>query len=265
MLADSHLLKIVLLGDSKVGKTSLMKQYCAGRFDKSYQSTIGADFLTKELFITDNQPITLQIWDTAGQERFKSLVCQFYRGADACILVYDITNAESFERLEFWMDQFIEHADIAHPERFPFLIVGNKIDLAHETKVSESTVRSWCETKGNIQNIQASAKANANVEKAFVTVTQLALELQSDYEDVFTELAPVLKPQDFEIIQTSAPTNTSFNTSGQHISQKSLQQKTPLKEQSKSFTLENLGETYKSTRDTVSDGISGTLERWDCC
>ena len=99
-------------------------------------------------------------------------------------------------------------------------------------------------------------------------MTQLALELQSDYEDVFTELAPVLKPEDFEKIQTSAPmSNISFNTTGQHHSQKTLQnsQKPPLNEQSQSFTLENLGETYSSTRDSVTDGITSTLERWDCC
>merc|ERR1711908_4932 len=95
------LLKVIILGDSGVGKTSLMNQYVNKRFSGQYKATIGADFLTKEIMI-DDKLVTIQIWDTAGQERFQSLGVAFYRGADACILVYDITNAKSFERLDMW-------------------------------------------------------------------------------------------------------------------------------------------------------------------
>ena len=88
------LLKVVILGDSGVGKTSLMNQYVNKRFSAQYKATIGADFLTKEVMI-DDKLVTLQIWDTAGQERFQSLGVAFYRGADACILVYDITSPKA--------------------------------------------------------------------------------------------------------------------------------------------------------------------------
>jgi Ras-related protein Rab-7A len=86
---QKKLLKVIILGDSGVGKTSLMNQYVNKKFTSQYKATIGADFLTKELMIEDKL-VTMQIWDTAGQERFQSLGMAFYRGADACVLVYDI-------------------------------------------------------------------------------------------------------------------------------------------------------------------------------
>merc|ERR1719499_1023617 len=144
-----------------------------------------------------DKAITMQIWDTAGQERFKSLVCRFYRGADACILVYDITNANSFERLDFWMGEFVEHADIKDPSRFPFLVVGNKHDLHEQQKVSESKAKAWCKSKGNIKFLQTSAKVNHNVEQAFTKVVELALEIQSDFEDIYnTDVAPLIQQND---------------------------------------------------------------------
>merc|ERR1719473_1870579 len=95
------LLKVIILGDSGVGKTSLMNQYVNKKFSNQYKATIGADFLTKEVLL-DEKLVTMQIWDTAGQERFQSLGVAFYRGADACVLVYDITNARSFSQLQTW-------------------------------------------------------------------------------------------------------------------------------------------------------------------
>merc|ERR1712188_167592 len=100
------LLKVIILGDSGVGKTSLMNQYVNKKFSNQYKATIGADFLTKEVMV-DDRLVTMQIWDTAGQERFQSLGLAFYRGADCCVLVYDITNAESFSNLRAWRDEFM--------------------------------------------------------------------------------------------------------------------------------------------------------------
>merc|ERR1719231_1596660 len=108
------LLKVIILGDSGVGKTSLMNQYVHKRFSNQYKATIGADFLTKEVMI-DDKLVTLQIWDTAGQERFQSLGVAFYRGADACILVYDITNPKSFDHLDSWRDEFLIQASPRNP------------------------------------------------------------------------------------------------------------------------------------------------------
>lgn len=111
-----------------VGKTSLMNQFVTKKFSNQYKATIGADFLTKEI-IVDDRLVTMQIWDTAGQERFQSLGVAFYRGADCCVLVYDVTAPTSFKSLDAWRDEFLIQASPRDPENFPFVVIGNKIDL----------------------------------------------------------------------------------------------------------------------------------------
>jgi len=122
------LLKVIILGDSGVGKTSLMNQYVNKKFTNQYKATIGADFLTKEVMI-DDKMVTLQIWDTAGQERFQSLGVAFYRGADCCVLVYDLTVPKTFESMESWREDFLVQASPRDPDNFPFVVIGNKADL----------------------------------------------------------------------------------------------------------------------------------------
>merc|ERR1711920_530379 len=122
------LLKVIILGDSGVGKTSLMNQYVNRKFTNQYKATIGADFLTKEVMI-DDTVVTMQIWDTAGQERFQSLGVAFYRGADCCALVYDLTAPKSFDSLDSWRDEFLAQAGPRDPDNFPFVCIGNKADL----------------------------------------------------------------------------------------------------------------------------------------
>jgi small GTP-binding protein len=133
-------LKIVILGDSGVGKTSLMNRYSTGKFTGQYKATIGADFLSKDnVIVNDNlfqqrHLVTLQIWDTAGQERFQSLGVGFYRGADACLLVYDVTDPHSLDNLDHWRKEFLDQVGGGiqglgdASTQFPFVVVGNKID-----------------------------------------------------------------------------------------------------------------------------------------
>ena len=98
MAKNRSQLKIIVIGDSGVGKTCLLNRFVKEQFSQLYKATIGADFLSKEVVI-DEKHVSLQLWDTAGQERFQSLGMAFYRGADACILVFDITNQKSFESI----------------------------------------------------------------------------------------------------------------------------------------------------------------------
>ena len=116
------LLKVIILGDSGVGKTSLMNQYVNKKFSNQYKATIGADFLTKEVMV-DDRLVTMQIWDTAGQERYVDILCRhlvmfslyrfqshgvaFYRGADCCVLTYDVTAPNTFKSLDSWRDEFL--------------------------------------------------------------------------------------------------------------------------------------------------------------
>uniref|UniRef100_A0A453FID2 Ras-related protein Rab7 n=1 Tax=Aegilops tauschii subsp. strangulata TaxID=200361 RepID=A0A453FID2_AEGTS len=122
------LLKVIILGDSGVGKTSLMNQYVNKKFSNQYKATIGADFLTKEVQYEDRL-FTLQIWDTAGQERFQSLGVAFYRGADCCVLVYDVNSMKSFDNLNNWREEFLIQASPSDPDNFPFVLLGNKVDI----------------------------------------------------------------------------------------------------------------------------------------
>lgn len=165
---------MIILGDSGVGKTSLMNQYVHKRFSKQYKATIGADFLTKEVMI-DEKLVTLQIWDTAGQERFQSLGVAFYRGADSCVLVYAITDATSFDNLESWMDEFLAHAAPRNADNFPFVVLGNKADLDSNRQVSSNKSKAWCASKGDIPFFETSAKQANNVEAAFQTIASNAL------------------------------------------------------------------------------------------
>jgi len=175
------LLKVIILGDSGVGKTSLMNQYVSNKFTSAYKATIGADFLTKEVMV-DDKLVTMQIWDTAGQERFQSLGVAFYRGADCCILVFDVNNAKSFEHIENWRDEFLTQAAPRNPETFPFLLIGNKIDLENRA-VTQKRAQAWCQANGNIPYFETSAKEAINVAQAFQTIAKNALANDNSFND----------------------------------------------------------------------------------
>ncbi|KAL4367331.1 hypothetical protein GQ457_05G008770 [Hibiscus cannabinus] len=174
------LLKVIVLGDGGVGKTSLMNQYVYNKFNPLYKATIGADFVTKELQI-DDKLVTLQIWDTAGQERFQSLGSAFYRGADCCVLVFDVNIQRSFEMLSNWHEEFLKQADPSNPESFPFVVIGNKIDLDCRM-VPEEKARDWCASRGNIPYFETSAKEGYNVDEAFLCVAKTAVASERDCE-----------------------------------------------------------------------------------
>ncbi|KAK7255385.1 hypothetical protein RIF29_28794 [Crotalaria pallida] len=177
------LLKVIILGDSGVGKTSLMNQYVNRKFSNQYKATIGADFLTKEVQFEDRL-FTLQIWDTAGQERFQSLGVAFYRGADCCVLVYDVNVLKSFENLNHWREEFLIQASPSDPENFPFVVLGNKVDVdgGNSRVISEKKAKAWCASKGNIPYFETSAKEGFNVEAAFQCIAKNALKNEPEEE-----------------------------------------------------------------------------------
>jgi len=138
MAPKRQLLKVIILGDSGTGKTSLMNRYMLQKFDNRYKATIGADFLARDIEV-NGQLVRLQIWDTAGQERYQSLGSAFFRGADACILVFDVTQQESFAHISSWLDEFSIQAG-----RRDCVLLGNKIDLVENRQVATKTVEAWC-------------------------------------------------------------------------------------------------------------------------
>lgn len=178
------LLKVIILGDSGVGKTSLMNQYVNKKFTNQYKATIGADFLTKEVMV-DDRLVTMQIWDTAGQERFQSLGVAFYRGADCCVLVFDVTAPSSFKSLDSWRDEFLIQASPKDPDNFPFVLVGNKVDLENRA-VPMKRAMQWTASKNNMPYFETSAKEGINVEQAFQTIAKNALAQETE-NDLYTE------------------------------------------------------------------------------
>ncbi|CAL1134915.1 unnamed protein product, partial [Cladocopium goreaui] len=178
------LLKVIILGDSGVGKTSLMNQYVNKKFTNQYKATIGADFLTKEVMI-DDKLVTMQIWDTAGQERFQSLGVAFYRGADCCVLVHDLTVPKTFESLEVWRDEFLIQASPRDPDNFPFVVLGNKADLESKRKVTAAKATQWCKSKNSIPYHETSAATAQNVEVAFQEIARRALKQEHTEDPIY--------------------------------------------------------------------------------
>lgn len=184
-------LKVIVLGDSGVGKTCLLNRFVRCEFSQNYRATIGADFLSKEV-ILNQKHISLQLWDTAGQERFQSLGASFYRGADVCILVYDITSQKSFESIISWKQEFITQCGPSNPESFPFMVIGNKCDLENQRTVSQAKSCQWAK-ENNLPIIEASAKKDIRIQEAFIEASKLALERETK-EPVLKPI--VLKPND---------------------------------------------------------------------
>lgn len=186
------LLKVVLVGEGSVGKTAILDQYVHGSFTGRYKATIGADFETKEILV-DGRRTCLQIWDTASQERFKSLGSVFYRGSDACVLVYDLCNATSFQQLEKWAEEFLIQAD-ASPSLFPFIVLGNKKDLVDacpETRdVSLHRAQSWCAQYG-WSHFEVSARTGQHLNEAFACLVS-----KTAYRE---PIQPIFEPKSVKI------------------------------------------------------------------
>ncbi|XP_060898445.1 ras-related protein rab7 [Labrus mixtus] len=169
----SPVLKIILIGNSGVGKSSFMNRYVTHHFTNAYRATIGTDFFSKTVNI-DGDFVILQIWDTAGTERFQSLGTPLYRGAHCCMLVFDVTSRDSFSALEGWRNEFLIQGEPQEPSEFPFIVLGNKTDLSNR-EVSRRQAMQWCEDIG-AEYLEGSAKQDLDVEKPFLRAAQRGLQ-----------------------------------------------------------------------------------------
>ena len=149
--------KIMVLGESKVGKWPLIKRYTKNEFSGVYSPTVGIDFQDKIIQIEDKK-VRLQIWDTAGQERFRNVTKSYYQTAQGFVVVYDITDRESFEKLNFWINSIKNYG----PENAKIILVGNKCDLINERCVSTEEGENFAKAI-NIKFFEASAKEGINV------------------------------------------------------------------------------------------------------
>lgn len=163
-----YLFKIVLIGDSGVGKSNLLSRFTRNEFSLESKSTIGVEFATRSIQV-DGKTIKAQIWDTAGQERYRAITNAYYRGAVGALLVYDITKTSSFENVARWLKELRDHADA----NIVVMLVGNKSDLRHLRSVKTEDAQAYCEREG-LSFIETSALEATNVEKAFQqTLTEI--------------------------------------------------------------------------------------------
>ena len=171
--------KLVVLGDSGVGKTTLIHKYVNKEFRADFKSTIGADFTAKEIVVDNNYKIDLQIWDTAGEERFHSVGAAFYRGTDACIIVYDVTSRDSFNRIKVWQEDLYTKSGVDDTANFPLIVFGNKKDLEESREVNFDEANQW--SKANrIPVLEVSAKSGDNIEEGFRDIVKIFLEAQNE-------------------------------------------------------------------------------------
>uniref|UniRef100_A0A0N5AYT2 Ras family protein n=1 Tax=Syphacia muris TaxID=451379 RepID=A0A0N5AYT2_9BILA len=158
----------MLVGDSCCGKTCLLIRFNDGTFlNNNFISTVGIDYRNK-LIDVDDMKVKLQIWDTAGQERFRSITSSYYRDADALLLVYDVSNRESFVHVRDWLAQIQEYAR----KTVLITLVGNKVDLANDRKVKYEEAKHLAKTY-NISFIETSAKTGHNVQETFLEISRL--------------------------------------------------------------------------------------------
>lgn len=161
-----YLFKLLLIGDSGVGKSCLLLRFADDTYNESYISTIGVDFKIRTIEL-DGKTVKLQIWDTAGQERFRTITSSYYRGAHGIIIVYDVTDQESFNNVKTWLHEIDRYAN----ENVNKLLVGNKNDLTTKKVVDTATAKEFADSLG-IQFLETSAKTSENVEQAFITMAQ---------------------------------------------------------------------------------------------
>ncbi len=191
-MSDDIVYKVLLLGDSTVGKTCFLLRYCDKTFQEAHLSTIGLDYRLKSMELDDGKRIKLQIWDTAGQDRFRAITKNYYKGANGIILIYDVTNIETFENVKNWIAQIKEEAN----SNVIIYLAGNKIDVEEENKVVKTEDGQKIADELNIKFYETSAKNGINVNEIFEDLVKKIDEVYSKEE------APKSEPKKNKLYKT---------------------------------------------------------------
>jgi small GTP-binding protein len=165
-----YIFKLILIGNSGVGKSSIIQRYMKNTFEESYKCTIGVDFLMKTLNL-NGKTVKLQLWDTAGQEKYKSMVASYYRGANVALVVFDITSHASFDSLPVWIENYYKNG----PEEKNIILIGNKKDMEESRQVTRQEAEIFSETN-NMMYFETSAKEGDNIEYIFTYAAEKLLE-----------------------------------------------------------------------------------------
>ena len=170
--------KILLLGDSSVGKTCFLMRYTDNTFQDIHMSTIGLDYKLKNVQLENGKMVKIQVWDTAGQDRFRSITKNYYKGAHGIILIYDVTEQKSFDNVKNWMAQIKEEVS----ERVSIVLVGNKIDDEDNRKISTEQGESMAKDY-EIMFFECSAKTGQNIDEIFNNLVKKVVENFSKSSD----------------------------------------------------------------------------------
>ncbi|MFX1329197.1 MAG: Rab family GTPase [Promethearchaeota archaeon] len=165
-----YTLKIIIIGEPAVGKTSLVKKFISGQFSKDYRSSIGTNIFTKKIKLENEVDTSIQLWDIAGQERWTNMRRLYYAGAKGVIIVGDLTRKNTFDQIEkFWVPDIKKYCNLA-----PIILLANKCDL--ESQLSKTEVKSLGEKINAISIFNTSAKTGENVESAFKIISEKAIK-----------------------------------------------------------------------------------------
>ncbi len=193
------LFKIVIIGDTYVGKTNILSRYISNEFDPNSNSTIGVELTTKT-YNFDNNDVKVQIWDTAGQEKYRSITSSYYKGAQGCLLVYDITKKKSFDNIDKWYSELKSNSD----EKIYTMLLGNKSDLEENREVSIEEAEKKAKNF-NIAFMETSAYNGNNINKAF---NELINNVYQNNKHAFNqEIKVILKDKGGEIPQENNEEN----------------------------------------------------------
>ena len=178
----NYLFKYIIIGDSSVGKSNILLKYAHNQFKPEYQLTIGVEFGAKNIDI-NGKTYRIQIWDTAGQENFRSITRAYYKNSVCALVVYDVTNKESFDNVKSW----IEDCKSQSPKTILMVLVGNKIDLDSDRAVSYEEGEEFAKVN-NMPFFETSAKTGANIENIFVkSAEMIAQKINDGYYDITSD------------------------------------------------------------------------------
>ena len=184
-----YIFKLILIGNSGVGKSSILQRYIQKVFNDSYSSTIGVDFFMKSITIGDKS-IKLQLWDTAGTEKFRSITTGYYRGADAAFVVFDLSSKSSFKSLNEWIESYYKFSNPDVEKNV--ILIGNKCDLVDKREVTNEEIEKFIKDN-NINYFETSAKEGKNIDETFLFIAEKLMTQYANKENEFVKRTDVIK------------------------------------------------------------------------